>query len=231
MGLTRNDLLERLQLHEDSFVERKPEGGNFKPTLVAFANSVPAGREAVLFIGVRDDGEVLGLRNPDSLQKKLQRFCQETCHPPVSFTTELLPIDGKQVLAVLVAPSSNRPHFAGPAYVRVGTKNMRANDPTFDQLVTGRLAKAAALLKYQGSVVTVVTQKLRLGQPEFAHDVRGTGLHNVGNQFECRLFEVNPFFARFEENGRRFAEPLKNLELSYDEEKHRPLLIVNLDGS
>src|ERR1041385_370891 len=121
MPLTRKELIDRLSLHEDSFVERKLEGGDYKPTLVAFANSVPEGREAVLYLGVRDDGEVAGVSNPDTLQKKIQRFCAESCSPPLSYTAELLPRDGKVLLAIVITSSKERPHFSGPAWTRRGS--------------------------------------------------------------------------------------------------------------
>lgn len=230
MPLARQELLERLQLHEDSFVERKPEGGDWKPTVVAFANSVPRDREAVLYIGVRDDGVALGVSNPDSIQKKLQTLCSETCYPPIQFTTELLLIEDKQVVAVVIPPSNRRPHFAGGAYIRQGTKNIPASEAAFDELVTSRLSLAAELLKHRNDLVTVVSAKNRLGQPELEDMRAGTTLRGQLKREECRLLDVNPFFARFELNSRRFSEPLRNLTLSYDDEKQRPLILVHLDG-
>ena len=52
--MTREELLKRLKDHEDNFTERKLEGAKsaeLRKTLVAFANSVPEGRLAILFIG------------------------------------------------------------------------------------------------------------------------------------------------------------------------------------
>ncbi len=231
MSLTRQELLDRLKLHEDSFVERKPEGGEWKPTLVAFANSVPHGREAVLYIGVRDDGTIVGLSNADSIQKKVQTFCSESCFPPISFTSELLPIGDQQVLAIVIPPSAKRPHFAGAAYVRQGTKNIAANESLFEELVTSRTALAAELLKYRNTLVTVVSAKARLGYPEFDEMRAGTTLRGQLKREECRLLDVNPFFARFELRSSIFSEPLRNLTISYDEEKYRPLILIRLDGA
>ena len=62
-------LLIRLRDHEDGFTERKQEGAasasaELRKTLVAFANSVPEGKTAILFIGVSDTGAPLGVKNP-----------------------------------------------------------------------------------------------------------------------------------------------------------------------
>ncbi len=116
--LVRRDLLDRLRDHEDSFVERKLEGADLKRTIVAFANSLPTGREAVIYVGVGDDGQIRGVSNPDSLQKKLRRICVEGCYPSVQFTTEILRVENTAILAVVIPPSSDKPHFAGPAYIR-----------------------------------------------------------------------------------------------------------------
>jgi predicted HTH transcriptional regulator len=232
MPLTRTELVERLAQHEDSFVERKLEGGDFKPTLVAFANSVPPGRDAVLYIGIRDDGEVVGLANPDALQKKIQQFCQDTCYPPIAFTTELVAVKEKPVLAIVIPPSPERPRFAGSAYTRLGTKNMPASPELFAELITSRSGKAAELLRYRQSPITVISMKARPGHPEAARVRAGTPMSPEPRRIDdCSIRDVNPYFVRFEQHGTRFSEPLANIEISYDEERHRPLLIIHLDGA
>lgn len=230
--MTRDELLDRLRLHEDSFVERKSEGDDaWRKTIVAFANSVPTGRVAILFLGVLNDGTIQGLGNPDKLQKTLNKFCRETCYPSVSFATELLQLDGKSVLAVQVPPSHDRPHFAGPAFVRQGSESLRANEAQFRDLITSRSGLAAELLRYRGSLVTVATAKGALGFPEYAATKAGTSVTARFRARECTVVEVNSFFARFQENDTCFSEPLRNIQISYDEKKHRPLVIIHLDGA
>lgn len=232
-GLVRIDLIERIRDHEDSFVERKLEGGDFKRTIVAFANSVPAEREAVLYIGVGDKGEIVGITNPDSLQKKIRKICLEECYPPIHFTTEILRIDNKAILAVIIPPSSNKPHFSGPAFIRRGCESISASPDLFNDLITSRDSKAYEILRYKNQIVTVVTQKGKLGRPEFPFVRAGTSMQADTTKHECRVESVTPFFVRFEDvaTGRHFAEPLHNIEISYDDEKQRPLLIVKLDSA
>ncbi len=61
-----DDLMSRLG-DEDGFVERKTEAAanaqEIRKTLVAFANSVPQGKTAVFYIGVDNDGAVVGVTN------------------------------------------------------------------------------------------------------------------------------------------------------------------------
>jgi len=229
MTLSRDELLKRLPLHEDSFVERKLEGADLKPTVVGLANSVPKGREGVLFIGVRDNGEIVGIRSADALQKKIQTLCQETSYPPIVFTTEILALQERQVLAVIVPPSKNAPHFAGPAYVRQGTKTVVASKAAFADIVSRRVTKAAELLEYKGKPVTIVSTKNRLGYPQLAETRAGTTQYGQLQRTEATIIDVTPFFCRFEHGGSKFSEPLENLTISYDEEKWRPLIVVHLD--
>ncbi|MHB8347387.1 MAG: RNA-binding domain-containing protein [Acidiferrobacterales bacterium] len=62
--MMRDALLNKIRDHKDNFVERKLEGvtnAELRQTVSAFANTVPEGRHAVLFIGLHDKtGEILG---------------------------------------------------------------------------------------------------------------------------------------------------------------------------
>src|SRR5437870_2779131 len=101
---------------EDNFIERKTVGdaGDWVKTIVAFANSAPLDRCAVLYIGVRDDGSVENLGNLDSVQKTLRQKLHMV-YPPVGYTTRVLTAGSQEFLCVLVPGSPQRPHFAGPA--------------------------------------------------------------------------------------------------------------------
>jgi len=62
--MTDEELKRRLSDFEDGWTERKEQGvstDDVRKTLVAFANSVPDGEEAVLFIGISDKGKITGV--------------------------------------------------------------------------------------------------------------------------------------------------------------------------
>lgn len=95
--MTPDALRAKLRDHEDNFVERKPAGVNraeMRKTLVAFANSVPQGQTAILFIGVRDDGSLNSVKAPDSVQKTLNDICARDCYPAIPFRATALTQDG-----------------------------------------------------------------------------------------------------------------------------------------
>ena len=70
ISLTDQDILLRLNSFEDAFVERKTasDSKDWLKTVVAFANSAPVGDPAILFIGVRNNGDIEEGTNLDSLQ-------------------------------------------------------------------------------------------------------------------------------------------------------------------
>lgn len=225
MTMSAEELLRRLNNHEDNFTERKPDKINaaqIRQTLVAFANSVPEGREAILFIGVHDDGRILGCSNPDSMQKTVRRVSEQDCYPRVTFTSEVINGNPGPVLAVIVPHSASRPHFSGPAYVRRGSESVVASEQLFNELVYARNSTAAAILKLKNEVVLIVGLGHRLGtsRRDVARDYREGG--------EARILECNSQTVRLEmlATGLIISEPLDHVKITFNEAKHKAELVV-----
>jgi predicted HTH transcriptional regulator len=156
--MMNRQLLSRLKDKEDNFMERKPENAgdrDFKQTIVAFANSVPEGRTAVLFVGIRDDGQPLGVSNTDSVQKKIRRICASDCFPAIQPVMEVLDLDGKSILAMVIYSSRERPHSAGPVYIRQGSESVKASLDQYNELIVRRLSKCSYILDWKGKFVMV----------------------------------------------------------------------------
>jgi predicted HTH transcriptional regulator len=69
------ELLARMKGFEDNFVERKPLGDrkDWLKTAVAFANSTPNGKYAVMYLGVTERGEIQEHNdNLDTVQRTLR---------------------------------------------------------------------------------------------------------------------------------------------------------------
>lgn len=123
--------------------ERK-DGEPIKKTLVAFANT--AGGD--LYIGVDDEGNVVGLTDPGRVEEKLASAVRDNISPSLvgSIATEQLKIQGKSVLRVHVDAGPMKPYCLDPKtasgiYIRLGntsspaslddiTRMVRANNPT-----------------------------------------------------------------------------------------------------
>src|SRR5438445_180697 len=125
-------LLLRLKQSEDPWVERKQSyhEQEVRRTLVGFANSVGEGQTAVMFIGADNEGKHKGVPDADEVQRKIGGI-MERCYPRVAYQTCVLPmqVDGTELelLAILVSYSKDRPHFAGPAYIRQGSETKEAS--------------------------------------------------------------------------------------------------------
>ncbi len=154
--------LKRLRNFEDQFTERKEQGVSYEAvckTLVAFANSLEAGQTGILFIGVSDKGEITGVQNPEKRMKWITNLAHSTCYPPIPIKIEVLTIEEKQVIAVVVDSSENRPHFAGPAYVRVGSQSLAANENQYQTLLASRISPVRELAKARDSKLQVIVAR------------------------------------------------------------------------
>jgi len=153
-----DELKARLTQSEDPWVERKQSFNEreVRKTAVGFANSVGEGQKAVLFIGADNRGQHKGEPDADGTQKKIAGIL-DRCYPRIEYQTCVFSIelDGKKVeiLAVLVPHSKNRPHFAGPAYVRRGSETIEASPEMFRELVASQNDKARRLLQSKGDKV------------------------------------------------------------------------------
>lgn len=220
-------LFSRLDNHEDSFTERKTSLSDsevIRRTLVAFANSVPEGRTAVLFIGISDDGTVVGVDNTDKTQMKVRKICEEECYPPIPVFIAVLNHRDKAILAVEVHASRNRPHFAGPAYVRRGSESIKATPELYEELIASRNQKCWEILKWKDQVVTVKL-KLQLQGLSFSAS-RGLPMQTWAT-YECRVVECSHHIVRVQDiaSARYMSLSIENILVSRDEEKHRLLLI------
>lgn len=219
-------LRKRLADHEDNFVERKSEGvtpAELRQTVCAFANTVSEGRVAVLFIGIHDKtGEITGVTDPDRLQKRLREACQGDCYPPIDYTAEVLDVNGKAVVAVVVPSSMSKPHFTGPAYVRVGSESPKASSQQYEELVLSRVDKARDIIKHKNDVFSVFGIGTKIGSHRPLPDAAYKEMR------ECRVTECTAQFVRLQDiaQGVNLSEPLTHVEFAHDEERHRPMLLV-----
>jgi predicted HTH transcriptional regulator len=155
------ELLARMKNFEDNFVERKTvaDDRDWLKTIVAFANSTPPGWNSVLFIGVKNSGEIETPQvNLDSLQIKLNATLLKT-YPPIPCFKHVVEQNRRQALAVIVPYSENKPHFAGPSYVRKGSETVIASEDQFAELIASRNSLVAEILAHKDEFVHVVNSK------------------------------------------------------------------------
>ncbi len=115
---------------------------------VAFANS----GGGTVYIGVEDDGSLVGLKNSDAAFQSVTNLCRDRCIPPLSPVIHQETVEGKDILLVAIKPELNRqkPYrtAGGRFYIRAGKDK---KDATGRELM--RIAQAAGELHYDESPI------------------------------------------------------------------------------
>jgi predicted HTH transcriptional regulator len=209
---THADLLRRMRNTEDSFTERKSinDARDWVKTIVAFSNSVPLGHAGILYIGVRDNGEPEGKTNFDSIQKTLGEKAKDI-YPAPFYTPTIIQAEGKEVLAVVIPGSPNRPHFAGPSYIRDGSVTRLASERQFNDLVAERENMAYELRRWVGKDITLDSMRV-----EHIHS-----MGHVASSIQSKLLDANQFYVIFSQSNTEAAVPLQRIALSFDPENKR----------
>jgi hypothetical protein len=204
---------------EDSLLERKTERDlkDIRRTAVAFANSVYPGHVATILIGECDDGLVPGITNADKMQRDV-RAELEKIYPAIVFRQRPYEKDGKTCLRIEIEYSGDTPHFGDAAWVRKGNESVKASAEMFEKLISLRSAVTRELVLWVGKKVT-------LSWNAGSHASMGI---NWGRQ-ECEIVKVTEFFATFRrtDGGKERSEPLKWLDIAWDDAAQRLRVFVN----
>jgi hypothetical protein len=217
--LTDQEILMKLGAFEDSFVERKTasDSRDWLDAVVAFANTAPIGYPAILFIGVRNDGTIEDTTgNLDKLQMTLSNKLAKAFPTPY-WLSKVLQKDGKQFLAVIVPGSECRPHFAGHAFVRDGSRTVAASTEQFDRLIAQRNSKTYEILRWKGRAVSF-TQPLR------EYMISGTTQWSQPKSIAVTVIDCNLHYVTVENISQKStwaSYPLRVIELSYDSPRSR----------
>ena len=106
---------------------------DIKKEIIAFANS-DGGK---LYIGVRDDGEVAGLDDPDGTALQVSNMVRDSIKPNITMFLHYQTIeeDGKKIIEISVQRGTNRPYYIAKkgmrpegVYVRQGYSSVPATD-------------------------------------------------------------------------------------------------------
>ena len=214
-------LISRLRSGEDRLTEWKPDGVSdreIRQTLTAFANSISEGEVAVLFIGVADDGRIIGVSDTDKKQKQVRK-CADQCYPPIKHNSLVLDVPEGRVLAIQVV-SSDKPHFSGPAYVRVGSESVCASEAMFTELIASRSGIGQRILKERTKIGRVIWQT----SPRFPSVAQGEP------QIYERAYRVescDPQFVSIKDEtcGHEYRIPIEEVALEFDNE-HRVFALI-----
>ena len=136
-----------IQNGESRTVEFKreiPRAGTLAKTILSFTN----GAGGYLFIGVEDNGKIIGINEDDIFELKdtISNIIHDLCYPTIIPDIFLEKSeDDKQVLVVHIFPGSLKPYYlkklgkAEGTYIRVGATNKKADTALIQQLERERL--------------------------------------------------------------------------------------------
>lgn len=126
---------------ESELVELKSEVvSDICKEVIAFANT----KGGTLYIGVTDDGQILGVEHTDSVILQLSHMIRDSIKPDVTMFVhyETHEIDGRWIVAVTVQKGTDRPYYLGSkglkpsgVYVRNGTSSDPATDIAIRKMI------------------------------------------------------------------------------------------------
>lgn len=111
-----------------------------KKEILAFANS----EGGTIYVGIRDDGLVLGLENPEESALQVNNMVRDAIKPDISMFVrcETKVIENARVLAICVQQGTKRPYYLAKkglrpegVYVRQGSSSVPATDSTIRKMI------------------------------------------------------------------------------------------------
>ncbi|QJD80527.1 ATP-binding protein [Spirosoma rhododendri] len=173
--MTRNQLDDLIARGEGTQLEFKrtiSAAHRIARTLAAFANTAGG----TLLIGVADDGRIVGVSSEPREMHRIEEAIDRLVDPPLAISYEVHKPDGRVILAITIAESEEKPHYAIDEHNR-RTIYVRAKDksvPT-SKLILGGGPADAQLLK--SPTVRTLVQYLR--RNEFITDDKLAKLINI----------------------------------------------------
>ncbi len=122
------ELFERIEKKEDlhtEFKEYLPSNEDLAKEIVAFANT-DGGQ---IIIGVSDEGEIVGVSNPDEVLRRVDDVAYNRCEPPITVLPETVKVGNRHVIVINVPKGDQRPYrtSSGFFYIRSANRVRRAS--------------------------------------------------------------------------------------------------------
>ena len=130
-----------MEFVESEVVELKAEVvGDICKEIIAFANT----KGGTLYIGVSNDGSVVGVKNADQVMLQLNNMIRDSIKPDVTMFVgyETQHVTDKDIIAVTIQKGTDRPYYLGSkglkpsgVYVRNGTSSDPATDTAIRRMI------------------------------------------------------------------------------------------------
>ena len=120
------ELIEKRETLHVDFKEQVPRSNEeIAKDLVCFANT-DGGR---IIIGVSENGEIIGVQNPDEILRRIDDIAFNRCEPPITIVPETLKINDKWIVVINIPKGEQRPYrtSSGRFYIRSGPRCREAS--------------------------------------------------------------------------------------------------------
>ncbi len=130
MVLCENEITELKEIVVDSI----------KKEVIAFANT----NGGKIYIGVKDNGEIVGLDNPDSVIQQIGNMIRDSIKPDITMFIhyDIIAYDMKNIVCVDIQRGTNRPYYLSSkglrpegVYVRQGTSSVPTTDTAIRHMI------------------------------------------------------------------------------------------------
>ena len=137
---------------------------NIKKEIIAFANC-DGGK---LYIGVKDDGTVIGVDNADSVSLQISNMVRDTIKPDVTMFVhyETIKINKKEIIAIDIQRGTDRPYYLTKkgmrpegVYVRQGFSSVPATDNAIRRMIKETDGDCFEAMRSLNQDLTFVTTK------------------------------------------------------------------------
>ena len=138
---------------------------DIKKEIIAFANC----EGGKLYIGVQDDGTVVGLDDPDGVALQVSNMVRDAIKPDVTMFLRYTTIDvqDKKIVAIDIQQGTERPYYIAKKGLRQNAvaKRARLSEQQLSDMLNGRkLIKACDLLPIAEALGVTVDELLAAGQ-------------------------------------------------------------------
>ncbi len=111
-----------------------------KKEVIAFVNT----HGGVVYIGVTDSGQVVGIESMDATMQQLTNALRYSIRPDVTMftSTEIVQVDGKSIIKLTVSDGTRKPYYLqdkgmrpSGVYVRQGTSSAQASEDAIHNMI------------------------------------------------------------------------------------------------
>jgi ATP-dependent DNA helicase RecG len=130
-----------MRMHESETIESKEiYAPDLKKEVVAFANT----NGGIIYIGVQDNGEILGLDNADFVMQQISNAIRDNIRPDVSMFTniELVQKEDKNIIKITINQGTKKPYYLSDiglkpsgVYIRSGTTSAPASEDAIRMMI------------------------------------------------------------------------------------------------